>query len=177
MPPLRLRPQGLATLVLLIIQQQVSRSSAQAVFGRLEELIAGPMTAASVASLTPEELRAIGFSQQKADYVITLAESIAWDRFDLAGLADMDDDAAIAALRSHRGIGPWTASVYVLTALGRPDIWAPGDRALLVSLGRMLSRPDAPTNEEAVALAASWAPWRAVAARILWHDYSASEVR
>lgn len=176
-PPLRLRPPGLGTLVHLILQQQVSRASAQAVFDRLGTSIGGPVTAGALLDIDPEELRRAGFSYQKIEYVTDLAGAIDSGELNLEELAELDDDAAIAALVAWRGIGPWTAAVYVLTALGRQDVWAPGDRALLVSLGRMLGREDVPTSDEATTLAAAWSPWRAVAARLLWHDYSAAELR
>lgn len=177
LPPLRLRPEGFATLVHLILQQQVSRASAQAVFDRLWARTEGDVTAGAVLATAPSDLRGVGFSHQKIEYVTSLADEVASGGLDLDGLGRMSDDEAIAALEAQRGIGPWTASVYVLTALGRPDVWAPGDRALLVSLGRMLERDEAPSSTEAAEVAVRWRPWRAVAARILWHDYTAAELR
>lgn len=176
-PPLRLRPPGVATLVHLILQQQVSRASAQAVFDRMSELLAGEFTPDGIIAIAPHELRAAGLSHQKIDYVIRLGHDMLAGRFDLAALEDMSDEEALAQLGRLKGVGPWTAAVYVLTALGRPDVWAPGDRALLVSLGRMLGTGDAVPNDVAIDVAAAWSPWRAVAARILWHDYSANEAR
>lgn len=176
LPPLRLRRPGFATLVHLVLQQQVSRASAQAVFDRLQQLV-GHLVPERVLEAAPDELRSVGFSHQKIDYVRTLAQRIESGDLPLDALVDMPDDAAIATLVGERGIGPWTASVYVLTALGRPDVWAPGDRALLVSMGRMLGREDVPDDAEAAVIADRWRPWRAVAARILWHDYSAAEMR
>lgn len=177
LPPLRLRPPGLATLVRLILQQQVSRASAQAVFDRLTALLGGEVTAVGLLAAAPEDLRGVGFSQQKIEYVSAIAADVVSGALDLNALSRIADDEAVAALTALRGIGPWTAAVYVLTALGRPDVWAPGDRALLVSLGRMLALPDAASDVDAIALADSWRPWRAVAARILWHDYAAAEQR
>jgi len=176
-PPLRLRPPGFATLVHLILQQQVSRASANAVFDRLAANVGGPVSAPAILETAPDKLRAVGFSHQKIEYVTDLATAVVAGDFDLDEIARLDDAAAIATLVAWRGIGPWTAAVYVLTALGRQDVWAPGDRALLVSLGRMLGRDEVPTSEEATTLAAAWSPWRAVAARLLWHDYSAAELR
>lgn len=174
-PPLRLRPEGLATLVHLILQQQVSRASAQAVFDRLTALAGGHVTAETLVNIAPEDLRAVGFSHQKIEYVSALTEEALSGALDFDALASLPDEEAIATLLSRRGIGPWTAAVYVLTALGRPDVWAPGDRALLVSLGRMLEQTAVPTSADAEQVAAEWKPWRAVAARILWHDYAARE--
>jgi DNA-3-methyladenine glycosylase II len=171
LPPLRLRPEGFATLVHLILQQQVSRASAQAVLDRLLAHVGGDVTADALLAIDPVDLRAMGWSRQKIDYASSLANGIVSGGFDLAGLAGLDDEAAIDVLEGQRGIGPWTAAVYVLTALGRPDVWAPGDRALLVSLGWMLGRQEVPDSKEAAEIALAWRPWRAVAARILWHDY------
>lgn len=173
-PPLRLRPQGFATLVHLMLQQQVSRASANAVFGRLEALL-GAVTPEALCRADPDDLRRVGFSQQKVEYALGLATAIAEGELDIEALNRLEDEEAVTALTAYRGIGPWTASVYVLTALGRPDVWAPGDRALLVSMGRMLGRPQAVPNDEAAEIAKGWSPWRALAARILWHDYAAWE--
>ena len=175
-PPLRLRPQGFATLVHLILQQQVSRASAAAVNDRLTSLL-GAVTPHAVLGVAGAELRGVGFSQQKVEYVTGLATRILAGELDLAALGKLADDEAISRLVAERGVGRWTASVYVLTALGRPDVWAPGDRAVLVSLGRLLKREDVPASEEAEQIAEAWRPWRAVAARLLWHDYAATEVR
>ncbi len=176
-PPLRIRPEGFATLVHLILQQQVSRASAQAVFDGLLAATGNDITPSALRAVPEADLRAAGWSRQKIGYARSLADAVDSGEFDLTRLAELPDEAAIAELERQRGIGPWTAAVYVLTALGRPDVWAPGDRALLVSLGRMLGRADVPTDAEATAVAEAWRPWRAVAARILWHDYGAGGVR
>ena len=177
LPPLRLRPEGMGTLVHLILQQQVSRASAQAVFDRFVTRIEGDLTAEALLTIDPDEMRAMGWSRQKIEYATSLASAIVAGDLDLVRLGKMDDSGAIAALESHRGIGPWTAAVYVLTALGRPDVWAPGDRALLVSLGWMLERDEVPASDEAAEIALAWSPWRAVAARVLWHDYGSGARR
>ncbi len=171
LPPLRLRPEGYDTLVHLILQQQVSRASAQAVLARVLARVGGDLTPEAFLTIDSDELRQLGWSRQKIDYATSLAHAIIGGQLDLAGLAKLDDESAIRALEAQRGIGPWTAAVYVLTALGRPDVWAPGDRALLVALGWMLERSEVPQDDEAAEIARAWRPWRAVAARILWHDY------
>jgi DNA-3-methyladenine glycosylase II len=171
LPPLRLRPEGYDTLVHLILQQQVSRASAQAVLDRVVAHVGGDVTPEALLAIDSGELRQMGWSRQKIDYATSLAHTVVGGQLDLAGLAELDDESAIRILEAQRGIGPWTAAVYVLTALGRPDVWAPGDRALLVALGWMLDRNEVPDDEEAAEIALAWRPWRAVAARILWHDY------
>lgn len=169
-PPLWPRSQGFVTVVKLILEQQVSLASGAAAFRRLESRL-GNVTPEAFLTLDDDELRAAAFSRQKSRYVRGIAAAIVDGDFDLVALAEMPDDDAIASLQRLTGIGPWTAANYLLFALGRPDIWPTGDRALVVSLGRALDRPEPPTYPEADLIAADWRPWRAVAARMLWHDY------
>ncbi len=169
-PPLWRRAQGFPTLVKLILEQQVSLASGAAAYRRLEERL-GSVTPDGFLTLDDEELRGIGFSRQKTRYVRLLATTIAVGDLDIDRLAGMDDDAARDVLLECTGIGPWTAANYLLFALGRPDVWPTGDRALVVSLGRALSAAAPPTYGDADLMAERWRPWRAVAARMLWHDY------
>lgn len=169
-PPLWRRDPGFPTLVRLVLEQQVSLASAAAAHRRLEARL-GKVTPDGFLVLGDTELLEIGFSRQKARYVRLLAEALVSGEFDL-DLADrLDDTAAMAHLQQLVGVGPWTAGNYLLFALGRADIWPSGDRALVVSLGRALGRDTPPTYEEADEMAEEWRPWRAVAARLLWHDY------
>lgn len=168
-PPLWLRPEGFATLVKMVLEQQVSLASAAAAYGRLESSL-GSVTPDGFLTLDEAELLGIGFSRQKAGYCRGLAAGIIDGSIDLGSLGDAGDDEARRRLMDVRGIGPWTADVYLMFALGRPDVWPPGDRALEVSLGSLLGRDPVPTHE-AVAHAERWRPWRSVAARVLWHDY------
>lgn len=116
-------------------------------------------------------LKDIGFSRQKAGYCRGLAEAVVGGSFDLGALASMEDDSARGYLAAIRGVGPWTAEVYLLFALRRPDAWPTGDRALVVSMAESLPLDAVPTYAEAGGIARSWSPWRSVAARILWHAY------
>ncbi len=169
-PPLWDRRPGFATLVLIILEQQVSLASARAAFDRLVAA-ADPLTPASFMGLTDAELLAVGFSRQKARYGRALAEAIVIGTLDLDGLVDLDDDDADRGLRAIPGIGPWTSAIYRLMVLGRPDVWPVGDIALATSVGevkRLGHRPD-PTELDAIGEA--WRPWRSVAARLFWHDY------
>ncbi len=168
-PPLWERPPGFPTLVRLILEQQVSLASGRAAFNRLQTRL-GEVTPTRFLPLDDEELRAVGFSRQKAKYVRLLAEAVVEQRFRFDDLAGLDDDEATAALLSHTGVGPWTAANYLIFAERRADAWPRGDRALVVSLGRAL-RAGTPSYDEADARAERWRPWRAVAARMLWHDY------
>lgn len=168
-PPLWERPAGFPTLVHIILEQQVSLASARAAFDRLT--LAGPVTPEGFLRLSNSELLAIGFSRQKAAYGRGLAAAVTSGQLDLAALERLDDEAACAALVSLKGIGPWTADIYLLMALRRPDIWPTGDLALVQALREVKGLAERPTGLEALALAERWRPWRAVAARVLWHWY------
>lgn len=169
-PPLWEREPGFATLVKIILEQQVSLGSAKAAYDRLARL---------VTRLTPEEflplddaaLKACGFSRQKTGYVRGLAKDILSGRLDLQALAGMDDLEAQAALIRVRGIGVWSADIYLLMALRRADVWPRGDLALARSMQRVKNLPSLPSNEIMHDISLAWRPWRAVAARFLWHDY------
>ena len=169
-PPLWRRDPGFPTLVKLILEQQVSLASGAAAYRRLEARL-GDVTPDAFLTLGDYELRAAAFSRQKARYVRGLAQALIDDELDLGALATMADDDAESALTKLAGIGPWTASNYLLFALGRPDVWPTGDRALVVSMSRAFDLADAPSYSEADVMADEWRPWRAVAARMLWHDY------
>ena len=170
-PPLFSRPRGFPTLVWIILEQQVSLASAAALFSRLKVAVAGEITPESVLALGLDGLLRLGFTRQKARYVSGLAERIAGGRLDLAQTSALDDEAAGAALLEVPGIGPWTAGVYLLMALRRPDVWPPGDLALVRAVAAIDGRTGKTSNEDVAAVAERWRPWRAVAARILWHGY------
>ena len=169
-PPLWQRPAGFATLLHIILEQQVSIASARAAFDRLRTLVR-PLTPAGFLALDDSQLRAIGFSRQKVDYARGLASAIAEGRFSLGRIARLADDLAREQLITMRGIGRWSADIYLLMALGRPDIWPQGDLALAQAMREVLSLERRPTHDEQLAITVAWKPWRAVAARLLWHHY------
>jgi DNA-3-methyladenine glycosylase II len=169
-PPLWSREASYATLVHLILEQQVSLASAQAAFDRLRAALGGSVEPAPLLDLSDEELRAIGFSWQKAGYARTLASAML-DGFDLGALRAMPDDQVRQALIAMPGIGPWTADIYLTMCLLRPDVWPHGDLALATSARDLLELDERPTFAELGRIAERWHPYRAVAARILWHDY------
>ena len=171
-PPLWAREPGFPTLILLILEQQVSLASARAAFNRLAARL-GVVTPAGFLTLDDAELRAIGFSRQKTGYGRHLAQAIVDGRFDADALAALDDDSVRAALVRLKGIGPWTAEIYLLMVLGRADAWPVHDLALAVAAQAVKGLPARPTPAELAALAEPWRPWRAVAARMLWHYYLA----
>jgi DNA-3-methyladenine glycosylase II len=168
-PPLWAREPSFATLVHLILEQQVSLASALAAFERLR-LATGDVTPNAFLTLDDATLRTIGFSRQKAGYARDLAIALV-DGFDLAALERMSDDEVRRSLVSLRGIGRWTADVYLTMCLLRPDVWPHGDQALATGAVELLALPERPTFDELEALAERWHPHRAVAARIIWHHY------
>lgn len=169
-PPLWVRAPGFATLTKLILEQQVSLVSAAAVYRRLRSDI-GEVTARAVVDAGADRLRAVGFTRQKAGYTVDLAQSIVARRLKLGALARMPEAEARAILLSIRGIGPWTADVYRLVALRHADVWPHGDVALADAAHQVLGLPARPAQDDLTAMSVRWAPWRAVAARLLWHHY------
>ena len=169
-PPFWQREPGFGTLLHIILEQQVSLASAKAAYDRLCAAV-DPLTPAGVLALDDDELRRIGFSRQKTAYARTLAAALADGVLDLDHLPALDDDTVFARLTALKGIGPWTANVYLLMALRRPDIWPTGDLALALGWQRVAALETRPSQQELAELAARWQPWRAVAARIVWHGY------
>ncbi len=172
-PPLWARPPGFSTLVRIILEQQVSLASARAAYSRLQAA-AGRVTPGRVAKLSEARLRNAGLTRQKAAYCRKLATCIVDRRLMLAHLPHLDDRAARTSLLQGPGIGPWTADIYLLMALGRRDVWPEGDLALAKAAHRVKRLGRCPSGERLRRLARPWAPWRAVAARILWHSYLSS---
>lgn len=170
LPPLWARQPGFPTLVHIILEQQVSLASAKAAFTRLQEAtkVVAPGT---FLKLNDGELKIIGFSRQKASYCRALALAVLCGELDIAGLESLDDAAARATLTAIRGIGSWTADIYLLMALLRPDIWPSGDLALATAIQEIKQLSARPNTAEMDRIAAPWQPWRAVAARLLWRHY------
>ena len=169
-PPLWARRPGFATLVQIVLEQQVSLASGRATFGRLRGAF-GEITPERFATLTAAQIRAAGVTRQKAGYCLGIAQQVVDGTLDLRSLGRVTDEEAHRRLVGVRGIGPWTADIYLLMALCRPDVWPDGDLALATAaqqVKRLRRRPDTARLRR---LAARWAPWRAVAARLLWHHY------
>lgn len=169
-PPMWNRPAGFGTLLHIILEQQVSLASALAAYNRLRAA-ANPLTPERFLLFSDAELKAIGFSRQKAGYGRALARMILDGRLDLPALEHLPDDAVREALLRVPGIGNWSADIYLLMVLLRPDVWPHGDRALALSVQRVLGLQATPTYDELREMSADWQPWRAVAARLFWHDY------
>jgi len=175
-PPLWARRPGYATLVEIVLEQQVSLASARATFTRLEQTC-GSVKAERFAGLSETDIRAAGVTRQKASYCVGIARDIVAGTLCLTSVAHATDETARQKLVRIRGIGPWTAGIYLLMALKRPDVWPDGDLALAVAaqqVKRLRGRPD---TIQLRRLAGKWSPWRAVAARILWHHYLSTRRR
>jgi DNA-3-methyladenine glycosylase II len=163
-----LRQPGYATLVWIILGQQVSQASAAAMYLRLSSSL-GRITPYKVLAKTQMELRRFGLTRQKARYCQELATALLNKTLDLPGLSNMPDDQVRVELMRVIGLGRWSADIYLLMALQRPDVWPRGDLALYKAF-RCL-KGQAHTAQELDKLADDWRPWRSVAARILWHEY------
>ncbi len=164
------REPGFSTLLHIILEQQVSLASARAAHTRLIDL-ASPLTPQRFLELDDVALKAAGFSRQKTGYGRNLARAIVEGSLDLDALGSMDDAAVRSELVKIKGIGRWTADIYLLMVLRRPDIWPVGDLALAVAAQKVKRLRSRPAPERLDGISVQWKPWRAVAARILWHYY------
>ena len=164
------RPQTLRTLVHIVLEQKVSLVSALAVMNRVDALC--PTFAPAEFLAVPERaLREAGISERKVGYCRALAEAIAEGSLSLPALRRLDDAEVIARLTAVRGIGPWTAGVYLTMALSRRDAWPSGDRALAVGVAERWSLDAVPDYPVLDRMAEAWRPWRGVASRLIWHAY------
>ena len=169
-PPMWVRPPGFLTLLRIVLEQQVSLISARAVFERLKSNIE-PFTASGFIEAGEASLRALGVTRQKAHYCVQVAH--AFTNRDLQRIGRMNDEDAHAALTSIKGVGPWTASIYLLMALRRPDIWPNGDIALAAAVSGLRGMKERPSFRQLEEIAEGWRPYRSVAARMLWQYYLA----
>lgn len=169
-PPLWARQPGFSTLVHIILEQQVSLASANAAFQRLQERL-GTITPAGLLALDDELLRAIGFSRQKMLYTRALAQETQTQRLDFESLESLTDAEVRAELTRLKGIGDWTADIYLSECLLRPDILPKGDIAMQEAFRILKSLPRRPLHDDFVAATGHWRPWRSVATRMLWHFY------
>lgn len=165
--PLRRAPTGFGSMVSIIVGQQISRASADAILARFIQCL-DPMDAATVSACGDDVFRQAGLSRPKQATLIALARAVVEGAIDLERLAELDAGAARAKLTAIHGIGPWTADVYLLVAAGHPDVFPAGDVALQGAAADVLGLQERPTTRQMGVLAESWMPWRAVAARLLW---------
>ena len=173
-PPMWGRQPGFRTLLRIVLEQQVSLISARSMFERLRSNI-DPFEPQSFIECGEAHLRSLGMTRQKAHYAIQVAQ--AFTNGDLKSIARLPDEEAHATLTQIKGIGPWSANIYLLMALRRPDIWPDGDIALATALGRLRKMKTRPSFPELAKIAEAWRPYRSVAARMLWQYYLAEQKR
>ena len=170
-PSPRIRDRGYATLLRTIVGQQVSVAAAASVWAKLEALVGPGLPPQVLLAADFDALRACGFSRQKQGYARSLCEMVVSGELDLETLP-ADDEEAIALLTRIKGIGRWSAEIYLLFAEGRPDIWPAGDLAVQAGLHKILALPERPNERETRALGEAWRPWRGAAAIFTWHCYN-----
>ena len=174
--PLRRSEPGFAGLAQTIVSQQVSVASARAIWDRVQQQYAA-LAPDDILAATEAELRSCGLSGPKIRTLRAIAAAAAEGRLDFAHLANAKAGDAHASLTAVSGIGPWTADIYLMFHLGHADVFAPGDLALQEAVRIGFGQPERPSPKALEAMAASWSPWRAVAARLLWAYYAALKAR
>ncbi len=172
-PEPRRSDPGAQTLLRTIVGQQVSVAAARSMWAKLEAAYGTPPDLSKLLAATDEELRAAGISRQKAGYIRSLAQLVISGELDLDGLPQ-DNEEAIALLTRIKGIGRWSAEIYLLFAEGRPDVWPAGDLAVQVEIGRLLGLPSKPSEKHLREVAEAWRPYRGAAAVLAWHSYNSS---
>ncbi|WP_333823639.1 DNA-3-methyladenine glycosylase family protein [Pinisolibacter sp.] len=170
--PLRRRPPGFEGLARIVVAQQVSAQAATSIWNRFEETLGGRVDAAAIAAHDDETLRGAGLSRPKVVTLRAISAAVS-DGLDLEAVAGAPVDEATEKLVAIKGIGPWTAEVFLLFCAGHPDVWPGGDLALRNAVGDAFDLGDRPDEAACRAIAAAWAPWRGVAARLFWAYYAA----
>jgi len=172
-PEPRTSEPGAHTLLRTIVGQQVSVAAARSMWAKLEAAFGSPPDLGLLLVASDEEMRAAGMSRQKAGYIRSLAELVLSGELDLDSLP-VDDEEAIALLTKIKGIGRWSAEIYLLFAEGRSDVFPAGDLAVLIELGRLMGLPEKPSEKQLRELAEQWRPYRGAAAVLAWHSYNSS---
>jgi DNA-3-methyladenine glycosylase II len=172
-PEPRSSDRGAQTLLRTIVGQQVSVAAARSMWAKLEAAFGSPPGLSRLLNATDEEMRAAGMSRQKAGYIRSLAGLVLSGELDLCTLPE-DDEEAIALLTKIKGIGRWSAEIYLLFAEGRADVFPAGDLAVLIEIGRLLGLPEKPSEKQLRELAEPWRPYRGAAAVLAWHSYKSA---
>jgi len=172
-PEPRIRATGYRTLLRTIVGQQVSVAAARSMWAKLEAAFGSPPDLKRLLAASDEEMRAAGMSRQKAGYIRSLAQLVTSGELDLGHLPE-DDEEAIALLTKIKGIGRWSAEIYLLFAEGREDIFPAGDLAVMVEIGRLMGLPEKPSEKQLREFAEAWRPYRGAAAVLAWHSYNSS---
>jgi len=170
-PEPRVSERGATTLLRTIVGQQVSVAAARSMWAKLEAAFGSPPDLSALLKASDEELRAAGISRQKAGYIRSLAELVLTGELNLDSLP-ADDEDAIDLLTRIKGIGRWSAEIYLLFAEGREDVWPAGDLAVQIEIGRLLGLKDKPSEKALRELAEAWRPHRGAAAVLAWHSYN-----
>ncbi|NBR32182.1 MAG: DNA-3-methyladenine glycosylase 2 family protein [Sphingomonadaceae bacterium] len=174
-PESRQRPTGYDTLLRTIIGQQVSVKAAASIWTKLEAGLGDLTRPETILASDEQTLRSFGLSRQKQSYALSLARLVADGALDLHHLPK-DDEEAIALLTQVKGIGRWSAEIYLLFAEGRPDIWPAGDLAVQIEVGRLLGLAERPSERKVRAVAENWRPYRGAAAVLAWHHYNTTTI-
>ncbi len=172
-PEPRKSEPGAHTLLRTIVGQQVSVAAARSMWSKLEAAFGSPPDLSLLLAATDEDLRAAGMSRQKSGYIRSLAELVLSGDLDLDALPE-DNEEAIALLTKIKGIGRWSAEIYLLFAEGRPDVWPAGDLAVQIEIGRLLGMADKPSEKKLREIAEAWRPHRGAAAILAWHSYNSA---
>jgi DNA-3-methyladenine glycosylase II len=172
-PEPRRSDPGAHTLLRTIVGQQVSVAAARSMWSKLEAAFGSPPDLAKLLTASDEEMRSAGLSRQKSSYIRSLSELVMSGELDLANLP-ADDEQAIALLTKVRGIGRWSAEIYLLFAEGRADVFPAGDLAVLVEIGRLMGLADKPQEKQLREIAEAWRPHRGAAAILAWHSYNST---
>jgi len=172
-PEPRASEPGATTLLRTIVGQQVSVAAARSMWAKLEGVFGSPPDLNALLAATDEDLRAAGMSRQKSGYIRSLAELVLSGELDLGNLPK-DNEEAIALLTKIKGIGRWSAEIYLLFAEGRADVFPAGDLAVQIELGRLMGLKDKPTEKQLREMAEAWSPYRGAAAVLAWHSYNSA---
>lgn len=171
-PAERISPQGFLVLLRVIVGQQVSVKAAASIWARVEALGGENASPEDYAALSDDDLRTAGLSRQKVSYCRSLCDEIISGNLDIEALPTMSDEDAVKAITSVKGLGVWSAHMYLMFSLGRADIWPVGDLAVRIGAGRIVGGPERPTEKEAQAIGERWRPYRSAVALLSWHFYS-----
>lgn len=169
--PLRRRPPGYAALAEIILSQMVSKASASALWRKLESA-AGVITPEAILALSADDLRQAGLSRAKAETLCRVGEAVLAGDLDLEHLCSLEARAAIRSMTAIKGVGPWTAEVYLLFCAGHPDVFPAGDVALQSAAGHAMGMQTRPSQRDLAVMSEGWSPWRGVAARLFWAYYA-----
>lgn len=171
-PAERVNEQSFAVFLRVIVGQQLSVKAAATIFGRVMDLVGDAPEPSSFSAISDGQLRAAGLSKQKINYVRSLCQTVSDGTLDIAALPNQSDEKAIASIIAVKGLGVWSAHIYLMFSLGRPNIWPVGDLAVRVGAGRIIELEERPTEKQAQEIGERWHPYRSAVALLAWHYYS-----